>query len=67
MCIYIYIINKYTQYTQIYYVNTIFILDVINRFTNIYIHMYDIYDTSYVTLDHKTSHKCQLFDIEIST
>ncbi len=31
MCVYLYIHNKYTQYTHIYYVNKNFILDVINR------------------------------------
>ncbi len=31
MCVYLYIINKYTQYTHIYYVNKTFILDAINR------------------------------------
>uniref|UniRef100_A0A8C2E2Y7 Proline-serine-threonine phosphatase interacting protein 1b n=1 Tax=Cyprinus carpio TaxID=7962 RepID=A0A8C2E2Y7_CYPCA len=30
MCVYLYIHNKYTQYTHIYYVNKTFILDVIN-------------------------------------
>ncbi len=33
MCFYLYIHNKYTQYTLIYYVNKPFILDVINRLT----------------------------------
>ena len=31
MCVYLYIHNKYTLYTYIYYVNKTFILDVINR------------------------------------
>ncbi len=31
MCVYLYIHNKYTQYTLIYYVNKNFILDAINR------------------------------------
>ncbi len=31
VCIYIYVHNKYTQYTHIYYVNKNFILDAINR------------------------------------
>ncbi len=31
VCVYVYIHNKYTQYTHIYYVNKSFILDAINR------------------------------------
>ncbi len=31
MCVYLYIHNKYTQHTHIYYVNKTFILDAINR------------------------------------
>jgi len=31
VCIYIYIHNKYTQYTHVYYVHTTLILDAINR------------------------------------
>ncbi len=31
MYVYLYIHNKYTQYTHIYYVNKTFILDAINR------------------------------------
>ncbi len=31
VCVYLYIQNKYTQYTHIYYVHTTFILDAINR------------------------------------
>ncbi len=33
MCLYLYIHNKYTQYTLVYYVNKTFILDAINRLT----------------------------------
>ncbi len=33
MCVYLYIHNKYTQYTLIYYANKTFILDAINRLT----------------------------------
>ncbi len=33
MCVSLYIHNKYTQYTYIYYVNTTFILDAINYLT----------------------------------
>ncbi len=33
MCVYLYIHNKYTQYTHIYHVNKTFILDVINCLT----------------------------------
>ncbi len=31
MCVYLYVHNKYTQYTHIYYVNKNFILDAINH------------------------------------
>ncbi len=31
MCVYLYINNKYTQYTNIYYVKKNFFLDAINR------------------------------------
>ncbi len=31
MCVYLYIDNKYTQYTHIYYVNKNFYLDAINH------------------------------------
>ncbi len=33
MSVYLYIHNKYTQYTHIYYVNKNFILDTMNRLT----------------------------------
>ncbi len=34
LCVYLYIHNKYTQYTYIYYVNNfLFILDAINHLT----------------------------------
>ncbi len=33
MCVYLYIHNKYTQYTLIYYVNKNFLLDAINHLT----------------------------------
>ncbi len=33
MCLYLYMHNKYTQYTLVYYVNKNFILDAINRLT----------------------------------
>ncbi len=33
MCLYLYIHNKYTQYTHIYYVNKTFILNAINHLT----------------------------------
>ncbi len=33
MCLYLYMHNKYTQYTLVYYVNKTFILDAINRLT----------------------------------
>ncbi len=48
VCVYLYMHNKYTQYTHIYYVNKNFILDAINRlialinitfFLNIYMHL----------------------------
>ncbi len=31
MCVYLYIYNKYTEYTHIYYVKNTFILDAINH------------------------------------
>ncbi len=31
VCVYLYMHNTYTQYTHIYYVNKIFILDAINH------------------------------------
>ncbi len=33
MCLYLFIHNKHTEYTHIYYVNKMLILDAINRLT----------------------------------
>ncbi len=36
MCVYLYICNKYTPSTHIYYANKTFILDAINRLTALF-------------------------------
>ncbi len=48
MCVYLYIHNKYTQYTHIYHVNKNFYFDAINRLTAlVYILIIFIYDIKY--------------------
>ncbi len=37
MCVYLYLHNKYAQYTYIYYVNKTFTLDAINRLAELLI------------------------------
>ncbi len=46
ICIYLYIHNKYTHSTHIYYAKQPFILDVINRLTALYYIMYALFCTA---------------------
>ncbi len=54
MCVYLYIHNKYTQYTHIYSVNKTFILDAINHLTVlIYIYVIFIFILNVIFIDMK--------------